>query len=425
MKLPLALPGLEPVGHDVFYSGLRFLALGVAGTYAAALPGTSPHSGSLLVALLVFAAYSTALAWWGRGEHPPRQVRTLYLFAAALDLIFVTLLLDLTGGAESPFYRALYVWVAMVGFRFGLLGGGAAAVVSLLLYLGFQSRHGGVIDPWLVAVQAGGLLLHGPLVGFVSARARQRIISLELARQDLERANLSLAERQAALIQAEKLATAGIVAAGIAHEVKNPLAGVISCVGVLRAGQVPPERQATYLDAMVDGLERMRLTVQGLLDYARQHPPAPETLDGEKVVAACLGLLVGTARGREVTLESRLLPGQLAVWGDRWQVMQALFNVLLNAVDASPPGERVVIDVITRGSLGGLTVRDFGPGIPPEQVGKVCEPFFSTKPAGVGTGLGLSITRDILQAHGGHLEFDAPEGGGARVILWLPLRGEA
>jgi two-component system NtrC family sensor kinase len=107
-------------------------------------------------------------------------------------------------------------------------------------------------------------------------------------------------------------------------------------------------------------------------------------------------------------------------FGDRAQLMQAFFNILINAVHASPIGGTVIIRLRTRGGRVLLRVLDHGPGIPQALIGRVCDPFFTTKPQGEGTGLGLALTLGIVEAHKGELTFDSREGEGTRVTMSIP-----
>lgn len=225
---------------------------------------------------------------------------------------------------------------------------------------------------------------------------------------------------QEQLMVSDRMASVGILAAGVAHEINNPLAGVMSCVTALREGKLPPERREEYFGAIRDGLERMRQTVQGLLDFARPQDPRPEDVDAAELVEACERLLAAELRKKRVEIESALGKGAAVVHGDRSQLVQALMNVLLNALHASPEGSRITVRAVRAEERVGVEVVDRGPGIPKKDVPRVFDPFFSTKPQGQGTGLGLSVTLGIVRAHGGEIEIESEERKGTTVTLWLP-----
>lgn len=241
----------------------------------------------------------------------------------------------------------------------------------------------------------------------------------------LREANERILEEQAKVIQAEKLASVGLLAAGVAHEINNPLAGVMGCVRTLRDGTLPPERREEYFEAVRDGLERIRATVEGLLEFARP-PSATQTfgdVDVADVVSSCLLLIQPQLRKKHLEVDVQLKPGELGVRGSRSQLMQAAMNVLLNAIHASRPGGSIVVRAERKGRMVDLAFADQGEGIPREALARVTEPFFTTKDPGQGTGLGLSVTVGILQVHGGELGIESEPGVGTTVIFRLPVAG--
>jgi PAS domain S-box-containing protein len=255
----------------------------------------------------------------------------------------------------------------------------------------------------------------------VSDQERRRAQQLKRARDLLIEANRRLLEEQTKVVQAEKLSSVGLLAAGVAHEINNPLSGIMGCLKVLEQNGLPDERRREYFQAMKDGLDRIRETVRALLDYSRQQRPRMGDVDLADLVVASERLLLPVSRGRKAHVEMRVFPGEYVIHGDYSQLMQALVNVLLNAVQASPQGGTIEIWAEPEEELVALRISDQGPGIPPEDVSKVCDPFFTTKPQGEGTGLGLSVTLAIIKNHGGELSFAPTRGGGTTVTLALPL----
>ncbi|MEK6606492.1 MAG: HAMP domain-containing sensor histidine kinase [Myxococcota bacterium] len=409
-----------PHGFDVdrIYAVLRVVSLAAGVAYAFVSLGPGLDREAALFAFGGFVVYSVLLYAVGFGILRTGAKPTFYVAAAALDLLFVALLMRLTGDAQSPFYRALYLWIAMFAFYFGRLGGMVASLLALIVFGGFHIADRFAGDPWVLGVQAGGMLMHGPLIGYLVDLQRRRA-------HDLAEAHRRLREEQAKLVQTEKLSSIGLLASGVAHEVNNPLQGVMACAKALREGGLSDERRAEYEEAVRDGLDRIRVTVQGLLDYARERKPAPTDLDVADVAAACARLVAPATRRKDVRVDLRVAEGEARVYADRSQLMQALLNVLLNAAYAAPDGSAVEVSAAARDGLAGIRVADRGPGIPKDIVDRVCDPFFTTKPEGRGTGLGLSVTLGIVRAHGGDLEIRSEEGHGTTVTLWLPARGEA
>ena len=247
---------------------------------------------------------------------------------------------------------------------------------------------------------------------------------LRRALDQLAAANQRIRDEQAKVLQAEKLSSIGLLAAGVAHEVNNPLGGVMGCVQALRRGGLAAEREKLYLDAITDGLDRIKSTVKSLLDYARQRTPRPTDLDVAHLVEQTVRVVSPEFNRQKLELVTDLASGQ-RVYADRAQLMQVLVNIALNAAHASPDGATVRISTRRGKGRTGIAVDDEGPGIPQEIRDRVCDPFFTTKAEGEGTGLGLSITLGIVRAHGGDLEIDDRPGGGTRVTVWLPIEDES
>ncbi len=233
-------------------------------------------------------------------------------------------------------------------------------------------------------------------------------------------AELELREEHARLVQAEKLSSIGLFAAGVAHEINNPLSGVSACLKSLASGVLSPPKREEYYATAKDGLDRIQGIVKSLLDFARQRPTAKAPVDPAEIVNNCLRLVAPAVRKKHVHVEQRLLEGTIEMHADRAQLMQAVMNVLLNAIHAVPEGGTIEIASAADGQLAGIRIKDTGPGIPAHLLARVCDPFFTTKPEGEGTGLGLAVTMGLIEAHGGDLRIESEEGHGTTVTLWLP-----
>lgn len=258
-------------------------------------------------------------------------------------------------------------------------------------------------------------------------RVLDRTRELSLANQQLrtqidERLQVErrLREEQAKLLRAEKLSSLGMLAAGVAHEINNPIMGLLGCLRTLASEELPRERTHAYVETMREALERMKVTTQALLDYGRPRPAIQEQIDVRKLSCDAASLLRPAARLKHVQLKCEAHE-PLYVWGDRGQLTQVIVNVVMNAIYATPSDGLITLTSRREPpSRIALSVVDTGPGIPDYELAKVCDPFFSTKPEGEGTGLGLAVAQGIVAAHGGELQLTNGTCGGAQVDILLP-----
>ena len=232
--------------------------------------------------------------------------------------------------------------------------------------------------------------------------------------------NQRLMHEHTMLLRAERLSSVGLIAASVAHEINNPLCGIMGLVKTLRGRTLPENKFNEYIKTIQEGLERMRGTVQGLLDLVRERPLEITRVDAAEVVEECLRLCGMSARKKQVELKLSLQRTEAMVAADRSRLAQVMINLLLNAVYATPAGGSVEFSAVRDGERIGLRVSDTGVGMPREVLERVCEPFFTTKPTGQGTGLGLAVVSSIVKAHKGELAIDSAPGAGTTITVWLP-----
>jgi len=253
--------------------------------------------------------------------------------------------------------------------------------------------------------------------------ARQAAVAMENAGLYAELTDYvrKVEDSQKALLQAEKMATAGRLSASIAHEVNNPLQSVQNCLHLASREDLPPEKRKEYFDLARMELERLSLTVQRMLDFYRPGATSQEKIDSIEVLKYVLTLMSKQLNEAKVNVEcnvSRNVPGIMAVSS---QLQQVFINLILNAMDAMPDGGSLKISAkAIRGGVEFL-FQDSGPGVPVERQADIFEPFFSTKDRG--TGLGLTVSYNIVTAHGGTLELLADRSPGACFRLFLPAGG--
>jgi two-component system NtrC family sensor kinase len=269
---------------------------------------------------------------------------------------------------------------------------------------------------------------NGMTDSLAAARAEIRGLLEELERK-VEQRTAALREAQAQLVQAAKMASLGRMAASIAHEINNPLAGILTFSRLMIRDLDEDRSDAGAREAMLKNLrlverETQRCTsiVRNLLDFARQRPLTLSDVDLNAVIDEALSLVGNQIALKGVVLEKRL--GEIpTVKADLGQLRQACVNVILNGCDAMKPGGVLTVTTEPCPDAKGVVARfdDTGSGIPPEIRAHIFDPFFSTKEKG--TGLGLSVVYGIVERHGGRLEVDSTPGKGTSLRLLLPLEG--
>jgi two-component system NtrC family sensor kinase len=261
------------------------------------------------------------------------------------------------------------------------------------------------------------------LVVTVLAFFRQRIVDhdrlrlIESSRESFE----NLKHFQAQMVQTEKLVSLGQLAAGAAHEINNPLTGILGYSDLLADDPELGDRQRVVADKIRALARRIKTLVTSLLSFARRVPSEKGHLDLNQVLMSALHLSNLDLRGKKVEIETLTDMDMPPVHGDANQILQVLFNLMSNAVDALEEvgGGKLLIRTSHNDERAIIEFSDTGPGI--KSPHQVFDPFFTTKPVGKGTGLGLSICYGIVQEHGGRIEcFNRPEGG-ATFIVELPI----
>ncbi|MFA5353218.1 MAG: ATP-binding protein [Thermodesulfovibrionales bacterium] len=266
------------------------------------------------------------------------------------------------------------------------------------------------------------------------------VIARELIqyRDDMEQCAKSLEEEvrkktseiikaQEHLINAEKLASLGRMAAGVAHELNSPLTGIVTFSHLLMR-RLPPEniQDRDELKVIIDQAERCSRIVKGLLGFSRKTASESSMVNINTLIQNTLALVKNQSRFYNVHFHVDLERNLPEICVDPNQIQQVFLNLMINAVDAME--ERGDISIVSRsvegaeGKMAELEFADSGPGIPEEILGRVFEPFFTTKPPGKGTGLGLSVSYGIIKKHGGEITVRSRKDKGASFFIRLPFR---
>jgi two-component system NtrC family sensor kinase len=335
------------------------------------------------------------------------------------------------------------------GFRWRTLLAAALAAVLLAFILWTFTRHH-VLRPVAALVQAtrrvarDQLELEVPVtwsgeLGILAASFNDMTRSLRHTKGELddlmhglerevEERTAALRSAQDQLVRSEKLSSLGKLSASIAHEINNPLAGILTFakLTVRTLDQGPPDdatrkQVIKHLHLVERETERCSAIVRNLLDFARERPLALKDTNVLAVVDEAVQLLANQIQIQGVTLERKLAPVP-PVDGDFGQLRQAFVNVIMNACEAMQRGGRLAIEtsLIDDGRWVQIAFQDSGPGIPPDHLTKIFDPFFTTKEKG--TGLGLSVVYGIVERHGGKIEIQTELGKGTRVMVRLPPR---
>lgn len=241
----------------------------------------------------------------------------------------------------------------------------------------------------------------------------------------LERATQERQKAERAARQSERLAAIGQMAAGIGHEINNPLMNMMSLATLVEESLPASQAQAREdLAALQQEGKRCAQIVQGILNFARENRPQFRRFDLARLIDDTVALLRHRLRASSLTVEGDL-QRPLMLIGDERQLQQVLVNLLLNAIDASPTNRSIEIAAKRAGDVVTVEIRDSGSGLLPEVEAQVFDPFFTTKPEGAGTGLGLSVSYGIINKHGGTISLENLPRGGVRALVTLPAGDKA
>jgi signal transduction histidine kinase len=218
----------------------------------------------------------------------------------------------------------------------------------------------------------------------------------------------------------EKMVSIGRLAAGVAHEINNPLTTVLTFACLLREKPDRDQQEKEDLDLIIRETTRAAEIVRGLLDFSRERATVKEPLDINDVIQRTVRLIRNQKIFDHIIIQEQLAEGLPPVNGNVNQLQQVLLNLSLNACEAMPKGGTLSIASFANDGKVAVTLTDTGVGISEELLDRIFEPFFTTKPVGKGTGLGLSVSDGIIQQHGGALEVQSQEGHGSTFLIALP-----
>jgi len=340
--------------------------------------------------------------------------------------------------------------VASMKVRVLLVTGVEIALISLFIIFFTRRFFGRPIESLIAATKAISLMELDRPLEFVSGseeldelarsfdlmreRLRTALAEINQFTQNLENKveerTQQLKAAQKKLVQTDRLASLGQLSASVAHEINNPVAGVLNLSmllqRMLKEDGVPPGRIddfRKYLSQVVSETTRVGRIVSDLLAFSRRSKPQRAPADLNRIVTMTLSVVQHKLKLSNVAVETRLAENLPLVQCDQSQIQQVVLNLVLNAAEATQGKAERRVEIVTCAGEGEvqLTVRDNGEGIPPENVSKIFDPFFTTKSEGKGVGLGLAVSYGIVQAHGGEIEVKSQSGEGSTFVVSLPL----
>ena len=384
----------------------------------------------LVVALAT--GFILALLFFDTGR---RHVRVLTMVWLLLPQAMITWMIQQTDGAASIYFVGLHLALYAVGIilPITLFEGIGFGVLTLVLYLMACTLHpDGVAEPGKLYTNSLFILfsaIASAVCTWFNERARLRLFQLQhevaMNNDKLQETNRTLAEVKGQLIQREKMAAIGTLSAGLLHELNNPVNYALMAVNMglsVPSAKTDPMLKESLDDAR-EGLTRVQNIVSDLKTFAYQKPgddsQRPFLL--EHAVRSAIRLAGYELKGIELVLD---LPQDTHVMGDEPAIIGVLINLLSNAAHAMQSVQRaqprIDVRVVPTGERLRISVRDNGHGIDPDNIGRVFEPFFTTRDVGAGLGLGLSVSYGIVQRHGGILSVDSVFGEWTEFSFDLP-----
>ncbi len=407
--------------------GASAAMLGAAGVQWAAVGDRS--QAARFLALGVAAGLANAV-FCRLAREPGLRLRWARLLALAsvqvyLDLASITLLVMWTGGVSSPL-MGLYVFHMLFAslLQPRRLAYVAASVATGLLAVGLWWSGQWPRETAAASTALGwiGTLL---VTVFLADQIARELYRRGLARLRQIRRIHALASRlrahQRTMVQHEKMVAMGRLAAGIAHEINNPLASMDSVLQLMQRN--PASARPDSVAALREQVQRIHKTVRELTAFAHPGRGTLERVNVNDVVRAALSMLALDGRLAKARPELDLLEGDGTVCLNPQAMQQVLTNLILNALDACAAVHepRLVIRTVRDGGDCSISVSDNGTGIAAENLDRVFEPFFTTKPIGQGTGLGLSISSNLVREQGGRIEVASEPGRGTTFTVILPV----
>jgi two-component system NtrC family sensor kinase len=364
-------------------------------------------------------------------EHKPSQ--------SVLGVVDVAYSLDQMEGTMSRHVAVVFVISAGVVL---LVAVGAGFLLQRMIYVplrdlnaGAQKISSGNLEHQIPVRSADEFGQVAESFNQMSSALKQSLHELKELVQTLEQKvaqrTAELRTAEAELAQGEKLASIGLLASGIAHELNNPLTGVLTFTTLLRKKMDPASREAEDLDLVIRETKRCASIIRRLLDFAREKVPTEGYVELNPLIEEVVRFVSSPATVQNIEITTDLAPDLPKVWGDADLIKQVILNILVNATQAIQGEGRIVVETRLLDTsetaaktaavpMVELAVTDNGCGIPEANLQRIFDPFFTSKEVGKGTGLGLSVSYGIVKAHGGTIKVESVVDEGSTFRVQLP-----
>jgi two-component system, NtrC family, sensor histidine kinase HydH len=388
----------------------------------AGLAGLSPHGDVYeigpLAALCVLQILEPKLEFVGT-----TRGKVLWI---VLKLVFCYALIGFTFGVSSGYYWLLLLPVISAGTSLGVLGTQIFIVISSGAYLSFLvfiDSHRYVIELQEkrdVALRVILLAVAGNLTNTLAEALRRQFAKTKAVAEQLAEANRNLQQAEEAVRRSDRLAALGQLAAGLAHELRNPLGTIRASAEMLNHAVAAENDVAREVAGFISSeVDRTNSLVTRFLDFARPLELRPAPADLDQVLDRSVAMVEQEAAAREVTVYKNYSP-EIAPFPLDAELMERVFyNLLVNAAQATARGGAVTVKTRAAGDSAEISVIDRGEGIDPKLISTIFNPFFTTKPEGVG--LGLAICSKIVDQHGGKIAVESEPGKGSVFRVYLPM----
>ncbi len=322
-------------------------------------------------------------------------------------------------------HRLYYLAIIAGALSFGWTGGLLTALISSVLYIirasdidSPDARN--VFDRYLETLV---FCLVGLVAGVLANRERRHRLAAERSSEELQRVYKELQNNVEHLKRAGRMSALGHMSAGLAHEIRNPLAGIDGAASILRTESQNESRRTEFLDIIQKETRRLDRLVTNFLEFARPRTPALHSVQIESLVQSVVNVVKQTAARHNIEFTLDITPNLPQLRCDSGQIQQVLLNLMLNSVQAMPEGGSITISSGILHEAVFVRVRDTGPGIPASNTEFIYDPFFTTKETG--TGLGLPTAYQIIEQHGGELRLEKSDAAGACFVFTLPISGRS